>query len=83
MSNRNFDASAITRRLGNKAIAKSIVTQNQSATPYFFNPQTAYGYASVMNEVQEGNSLYVTRGDTCVTLDPGCPCPGSITLPGS
>ena len=55
MSNRNFDASAMTLRVANKAIAKSILTQNQSANPYFFNPQAAYLNASVMNEVESGN----------------------------
>ena len=33
MSNRNFDASALTRRVGNKAVAKNILTKNQSANP--------------------------------------------------
>ena len=72
MSNRNFDASVITKRLGNKAIAKSIISNFNNVNS---QPQTSNMNASIINEVELGNSLFVTRGPTCTTYDLGCPCP--------
>ena len=72
MSNRNFDASVITKRLGNKAIAKSIISNFNNVNA---QPQTSNMNASIINEVELGNSLFVTRGPTCTTYDLGCPCP--------
>lgn len=70
MSNRNFDASIITKRLGNKAVAKSIISIYNHNT----QPQTSNLSASVINQVDEGNSMVVYRGPTCTTVDNGCPC---------
>jgi hypothetical protein len=76
MSNRNFDASQITKRLGNKAVAKSIINNFSSPNT---NPQTSNANVSVINQVELGNSLFVTRGPTCTVLDNGCPCNISTT----
>ena len=78
MSNRNFDASVITKRLGNKAIAKSIISNFNNVNA---NPQTSNINASIINEVKLGNSLFVTRGPTCTTYDAGCPCPFETVAP--
>lgn len=75
MSNRNFDASQITKRLGNKAVAKSII--NNFSLPNT-NPQTSNVNVSVINQVELGNSLFVTRGPTCTVLDNGCPCNSAV-----
>ena len=77
MSNRNFDASVITKRLGNKAIAKSIISNFNNVNT---QPQTSNMNASIINEVELGNSLFVTRGLTCTTYDLGCPCFSPTTL---
>jgi hypothetical protein len=77
MSNRNFDASVITKRLGNKAIAKSIISNFNNVNS---QPQTSNMNASIINEVEMGNSLFVTRGPTCTTYDLGCPCPISTSV---
>ena len=77
MSNRNFDASVITKRLGNKAIAKSIISNFNNVNS---QPQTSNMNASIINEVELGNSLFVTRGPTCTTYDLGCPCPISTSV---
>jgi hypothetical protein len=84
MSNRNFDSSIITQRRANKAVAKNVLSV--FGEPYNFQPQTSNFSASVMNEVAQGNSQFVLRGDTCTVVDLGCPCIGespviSSTIP--
>ena len=74
MSNRNFDASQITKRNANKTIAKNIISHFGGTNPYFFQPLISNFNQSVINEVKMGNSEYVSRGDTCTTVDLGCPC---------
>jgi hypothetical protein len=69
MSNRNFDSSIITKRLADKAVAKNILSSCK------VQPQTSNVSSSVINQVQLGNSVVVSRGPTCSTIDNGCPCP--------
>lgn len=84
MSNRNFNASVITQRLANKAVAKNVLSNMKSGNPYFFQPQAGNFNTSVINQVDLGNSMFTSRGPTCTTIDPGCPCPISreINLTG-
>jgi hypothetical protein len=68
MSNRNFDSSALIKRLADKAISKNIFSSCN------IQPQTSNLSASVINQVNLGNSLSVSRGPACTTIDYGCPC---------
>jgi len=70
MSNRNFDSSYLTRRQGDRQIAKNIVTKTRQ------NISTNYD-ASIINQIREGQSMTVTKGVTCSTVEPGCPCGNS------
>ncbi len=80
MSNRIFDASQLTKRRAEKAIAGSFLTRlyPPSSTT---QPQQGFGLvpgiydSSVMNAVKTGNMTEYTRYPTCVGISPGCPCP--------
>lgn len=83
MSNRNFDSSYLTRRQGERQIAKNIVTKTrQNSSTSYNNISTNYD-ASIINQIREGQSMTVTKGETCTTVEPGCPCGNSniITYP--
>ena len=77
MSNRNFDSSYLTRRQGERQIAKNIVTKTrQNSSTSYNNISTNYD-ASIINQIREGQSMTVTKGVTCTTVEPGCPCGNS------
>jgi hypothetical protein len=78
MSNRNFDASIITRRLRDKSVASNFITSMRNGVS-FGNPQTYNANTSIINEVVNGQMTTVYRGDICVTYDVGCPCIIPIT----
>jgi hypothetical protein len=78
MSNRNFDASVITRRLRDKSVASNFITSMRNGMS-FGNPQTYNANTSIINEVVNGKMTTVYRGDICVTYDIGCPCIIPIT----
>ena len=83
MSNRNFDSSYLTRRQGERQLAKNIVTKTrQNSSTSYNNISTNYD-ASIINQIREGQSMTVTKGETCTTVEPGCPCGNSniITYP--
>jgi hypothetical protein len=83
MSNRNFDSSYLTRRQGERQIAKNIVTKSrQNSSTSYNNISTNYD-ASIINQIREGQSMTITKGLTCTTVEPGCPCGNSniITYP--
>lgn len=85
MSNRNFNASMITQRLANKAVAKNVLSNMKNENPYFFQQQSSNFNTSVINQVKLGNSMFASKGATCTTIDPGCPCPitRGITITGT
>lgn len=86
MSNRIYDASQLTKRRAEKAIAGSFLSRMYppSATPGG-NPvrQPQLGSApllgiydnSIMNAVKTGHQTEYTRFPTCVGISAGCPCP--------
>jgi hypothetical protein len=76
MPNRIYDASQLTKRRAEKAIAGSFLTR--IGPP---NNQTGYGPlpgiydSSVMNAVKTGHMTEYTRYPACISISPGCPCP--------
>ncbi len=76
MSNRIYDASQLTKRKAEKAIAGSFVTRISSP-----NNQTSYAPlpgiydGSIINAVNSGHMTEYTRYPTCIGISPGCPCP--------
>jgi hypothetical protein len=80
MSNRIFDASQLTKRRAEKAIAGSFLTRLYPPNSTV-SPQQGFGLvpgiydSSVMNAVKTGHMTEYTRYPTCVGISPGCPCP--------
>ena len=79
MSNRIYDASQLTQRRAERAIAGS------------FYSRSAFGIkdSSILNAVRTGSMTEFTRLDQCIAVSPGCPCaitdiaagqfPGAVT----
>jgi hypothetical protein len=85
MYNRNFDASQITRRKGEKAVAGSFLSCVGTA------PLVAIKDSSIIYSVKQGQMTQYTRYPACIGISPGCPCPElneslisgmNIALPG-
>jgi len=80
MPNRIFDASQITKRRTERAIAGSFLTRLYPP-PNTIESQTGYGPllgiydSSIMNIVKSGNMTQYTRYPNCIGISPGCPCP--------
>ena len=76
---RIYDASQLTIRRGEKAIAGSFLTPAGDG----LNPSNIRGSRpylgikaqSIMNAVRTGSMTEYTRYPTCVGISPGCPCP--------
>jgi hypothetical protein len=80
MSNRIFDASQLTKRKAEKAIAGSFLSRlyppNSGLSPQQgFAPLLGIYDSSVMNAVKSGHMTQYTRFPTCYGISPGCPCP--------
>lgn len=73
---RNFDASHLTKRRGERAVAGTFLTRMgppnnlQGSAPYLGIKES-----SIMNAVKTGGMTEYTRYPTCVGISPGCPCP--------
>lgn len=76
---RNYDASQLTNRRAERAIAGSFLTPAGNGT----NPSNVRGSRpylginsqSIINAVRTGQMTEYTRYPTCVGISPGCPCP--------
>jgi hypothetical protein len=76
---RIYDASQLTIRRGERAIAGSFLTPAGNGT----NPSNVRGSRpylgitsqSIINAVRTGHMTEYTRYDTCIGISPGCPCP--------
>ena len=79
MSNRIYDASQLTKRRAQQAIAGSFLTRLQPPNPSV-SPQVGAGPlngiydSSIMNEVKAGSATQFTRYPTCIAVSQGCPC---------
>ena len=95
MYNRNFDASSITRRRGEKTVAGSFLSKVGTAPNnnqfYGSSPQLGIKDSSIIYSVKQGQMTQYTRYPTCIGISPGCPCPelneslisgNNIALPG-
>ena len=75
MSNRIYDASQLTKRRAELAIAGSF---------YSRSIQLSIKDSSILNAVRTGGMTEFTRRDQCIAVSPGCPCVLDITsIPGA
>lgn len=76
---RNFDASQLTQRKQEQAIAGSFLTQAVTASGATYirgsKPLLGISSCSIMPYVNSGSMTEFTRYPTCVGISPGCPCP--------
>ena len=77
MSNRIYDASQLTKRRAELAIAGS-----------FYSRSAQHGLSikdsSILNAVRTGGMTEFTRRDQCIAVSPGCPCAVDVTsFPGA
>jgi hypothetical protein len=78
MSNRNFDASQLIKRKGERAIAGSFLNRINPPTTTIQPQQGSAPIngifdSSIMNAVRTGHMTEYTRYPTCVVTSPGCP----------
>lgn len=76
MSTRIYDASQITKRKGEKAVANSFLTRigspnNQTGSA----PLLGIYDSSIINTVKNGHMTKYARYQACEQISPGCPCP--------
>ena len=71
---RIYDSSYLTQRKAEKAAAQSFYTPVSTAVGGF-QPLLGIKDSSILYAVKNGAMTEYTRFDTCVEIDPGCPCP--------
>ena len=80
MTTRVFDASIITKRKNELAVAGSFLSRLYPTSPAIqpqngSAPYNGITSNSIMNAVKTGNMTEYTRYPLCVEISPGCPCP--------
>jgi hypothetical protein len=89
---RIYDASQLTKRRQERAIAGSFLSPRAPNLPNVMNgsrPLLGISESSIMNSVKTGSMTEITRYDACYGISPGCPCPalnssvysGTLALP--
>ena len=69
MSNRIYDASQLTKRRAELAIAGSFYSRSIQQAP-----RLNIKDSSILNAVRTGGMTEFTRRDQCIAVSPGCPC---------
>ena len=69
MSNRIYDASQLTKRRAELAIAGSFYSRSIQQAP-----RLNIKDSSILNAVRTGTMTEFTRRDQCIAVSPGCPC---------
>ena len=69
MSNRIYDASQLTKRRAELAIAGSFYSRSIQQAPRLNIKES-----SILNAVRSGSMTEFTRRDQCIAVSPGCPC---------
>ena len=73
-----YDASQVTKRSRDKAIAQQIKQATDSGNPIII-PQAGYG-SYLLGEVNNGNITYFKKVDGCTDINLSCNCTGSTTV---
>ena len=69
MSNRIYDASQLTKRRAELAVAGSFYSRSMQQAP-----RLNIKDSSILNAVRTGAMTEFTRRDQCIAVSPGCPC---------
>jgi len=69
MSNRIYDASQLTKRRAELAVAASFYSRSIQQAPRLNIKES-----SILNAVRTGAMTEFTRRDQCIAVSPGCPC---------
>ena len=76
-----YDASLVTQRSRDKAIAQQIRQATIAGNPIII-PQAGYG-SYLLGEVNNGNITYFRKVDGCTDINLSCNCTGSTTVTAS
>jgi hypothetical protein len=78
MSTTIYDASQITQRNRDKAIAQQIKQATDAGKPIII-PQAGYG-SYLLGEATNGNITYFKKVQACTDINLSCNCTGSTTV---